>query len=234
MIASFLPCVHLHAAAMLYRYIEFSYNRQRSHSTLGFKCPIDNERELRFSSLNCLYKIGSSPALHLILLRMIRIAMIKSYFCYITVIFAFGYTAHCAGRDVTDDAQPVDLCYSEIERIYDRVLSDSAFVYACYKKIIDSSLIAPTFVHPQEAFDENSDSAIVRLKRFHDFTKIRTYISRTARIVSKFNNTYHIEMFFTSTAGKPGRYRLLVVYRGPDRYYIKSIIPVSGMEQESR
>ncbi len=46
MIESFLPRDHNHAAAMEYRYIEFYYNRQRSDSTLGYKCLIDFEREL--------------------------------------------------------------------------------------------------------------------------------------------------------------------------------------------
>ena len=50
-----LPRDHHHAGVVAYRYVEFYYNRQRTHSTLGNKCPIDFERELRFSNLNCLH-----------------------------------------------------------------------------------------------------------------------------------------------------------------------------------
>jgi transposase InsO family protein len=50
-----LPRDMNHASAIVYRYIEFYYNRQRMHSTLGFKSPIDFEREIRFSNLNGLH-----------------------------------------------------------------------------------------------------------------------------------------------------------------------------------
>lgn len=44
-----------HAQAMVYRYIEFYYNRQRTHSTLGYQCPVDFEGKLRFSNLQRLH-----------------------------------------------------------------------------------------------------------------------------------------------------------------------------------
>ncbi len=46
---------HNYASAMVYRYIEFYYNRQRTHSSLGYRCPVDFERQLRFGKLKCLH-----------------------------------------------------------------------------------------------------------------------------------------------------------------------------------
>lgn len=50
-----MPRDHYHAAAATFRYIEFYYNRERTHSKLGFKSPVDFERQLRFSNLVCLH-----------------------------------------------------------------------------------------------------------------------------------------------------------------------------------
>ena len=44
-----------HAQAMVYRYIEFYYNRQRNHSTLGYLNPVEFERRLRFANLQTLH-----------------------------------------------------------------------------------------------------------------------------------------------------------------------------------
>ena len=50
-----LPLDLGYASAMVYQYIEFYYNRQRTHSKLGYQYPIDFERQLRFSNLKCLH-----------------------------------------------------------------------------------------------------------------------------------------------------------------------------------
>jgi putative transposase len=50
-----MPRDHEYARVQVYRYIEFYYNRQRIHSSLGYQCPIDFERRLRFGNLISLH-----------------------------------------------------------------------------------------------------------------------------------------------------------------------------------